>query len=122
MPPPSTSKPPNPINPTSFWSQPEKGEEEEDPEAEAEAEAEPEAEAAEGAEGGEEEVEPVELPPVPEHYNLLIAHKMLAARLISEEEYLALKEIVRTVALYLLFIICYLLHVYAVLCVFATMI
>ena len=60
---------------------------------------EPEAEAADDADAAdadaEEEEEPVELPPLPEHQNLLVAYKMLEGRLISEEEYLALKEIVR---------------------------
>ena len=71
--------------------------EEEEEGAEPEAEATETAETAEG-EGDEaagEAEEPVELPPVPEHQNLLVAHKMLAATLISEEEYLALKDIVR---------------------------
>ena len=60
---------------------------------------EPEAEAADDADAAdadaEEEEEPIELPPMPEHQNLLVAYKMLEGRLISEEEYLALKEIVR---------------------------
>ena len=73
-----------------FCSQPEEEEEEEGAEKE-----EAPAEANEGEEGGEEETETVELPPLPEHQNLLVAHRMLAAVLISEEEYLALKEIVR---------------------------
>lgn len=75
-----------------FCSQPEEEEEGAEPEAEAEA---TEAAEDEEGEGGDEAEEPVELPPVPEHQNMLVAHKMLAAILISEEEYLALKEIVR---------------------------